>query len=179
MHNFNYSPKQLSLVTAILFMVSIGYSAYASSQVRTPKLVCSVLQTQGLIKNCREGTPWAFEVMRHQEEYSFEPTSSEIFKCYTVSDGHTHVPCVFKGAIKQFENQADLHAGLEQIRQQNYRKHNQADLDANMTRADTTLEHYIFYKSNASHILVILPVTDGMSTLLKVLEQLGLEEVDE
>lgn len=173
------SVRKLAFLTLMLFIASIGYSAYARSLVLTPKSLCAALQAGGFTKGCQEGSPWAFETIRFSSQYSFEPTQPEIFKCYTVSDGHTHVPCLFKGAVKQFKDEADLHAGLSHIRRQNYREHLQSILNANVVRADTTLEHYIFYKSAAEHILIILPVTEGMSPVLSMIAGLGLVEVDE
>jgi len=179
MYNFNYSTKQLSLTTAILFAVSICYSAYANTRILTPKSICTTLQAQGLIKGCQPGTPWAFEVVKHQAQFSFEPTQTEIFECYLTSGKGRHKSrCTFKGALTQFANQEDLGAGIANIRQQNYHQHRQADLDENVVRADTTLEHYVFYTNPAEHILAIFPLTEKLAVTLSAINDLGLVELE-
>jgi hypothetical protein len=183
MLNHKCSMRQLVLLSIAIALVNLGFSAYANARARELTLIskslCTELQSKGFVRNCQEGSPWAFEVVRHKSQFEFEPTAAEIFKCYTVSDGHTHVPCTFKGSIKQFAGQEDLHSGLRHIQQQNYHDNKQEDLNANVTRADTTLEHYIFYKNSTEHVLIILPVTENMLTLLSVLTNLGFVEVDE
>jgi hypothetical protein len=160
-------------LSVALLLANVSFSVYAKSLAPTPENICKSLQAAGLFRNCQAGTPWAFEVTKHEAQWEFEPTGSEIFKCYTVADGFTHVPCVFKGVAIQFSNEDDLRAGMRQIHEQNYRSHKQQDLQANVTRADTTLEHYVFEVSHANHLLVVLPVTEDLNRVLPALKTIS------
>lgn len=175
----NNSLRYLVLTTIALFIISIGYSAHARAVALTPKSVCYYLQSRNLIRSCEDGTPWAFEVVRHQKQFMFEATEPTLFECYKASAGRTNVGCIFKGAITQFSSQKELHKGLLHIRAQNYNEHTPADLAAEIVRADTTLEQYIFYKSELYDLLVIVTRTERMPPMLHALDALGLIEVDE
>jgi hypothetical protein len=167
------------LLTA-LATLNVVFSA-CTAPISTPKGICSQLQQEGLVKECQEGTPWAFEVVKHGAQWQFEPTGSEIFKCYTVGknleqptvyQSVEHIPCVFKGAVTQFKSQADLNAGLEHIRQANSQPNDPTSLAANVVRANTTLEHYIPYIFPKSHLLIMMPVTENGAVVQKALESL-------
>lgn len=160
-------------LSVALLLANVSFSVYAKSLTPTPENICKNLQATGFFKNCQAGTPWAFEVTRHGSQWEFEPTGSEVFKCYTITDGHTKVPCVFKGVIVQFSNDTDLEAGLRQIREQNYHSHRPQDFQAGVTRADTTLEHYAFEVSHTDHLLVIFPIMEGLTSALLALNTIS------
>jgi hypothetical protein len=165
--------KFFVLCAVLLTLANLSFSVYARSLSLKPSLVCENLQKAGLVTKCQEGAPWAFTVTRYTAQWEFEPTGAEVFKCYTVTDGLTHVPCLFRGTVAQFASDADLEAGLAQIRQQNYRKHSVADLQANVTRADTTLEQYDFEVLRAEHLLVIFPITENLGDMQHTLLQMN------
>ncbi len=162
--------KTLRLVAVvILACLNFGFS-YCSRT--TSKSVCNDLQSKGFVSGCQEGTPWTFEVTRHEAQWMFVPTSSEIFKCYKVTDGFTHVPCIFKGAITQFASVEDMDSAIKQIQVTNHHTNKTEDLAANVTRADTTLEQYIMYRYNRLGLLIIMPVTEDAGKIETTLETL-------
>jgi hypothetical protein len=170
----NFIPIKYSVTcTLILCALDLGFSL--RSRV-TPEDICSSLQGQGLVRRCQPGTPWAFEVVRHESQWMFEPTGSEIFKCYTVTDGVTHVPCTFKGVITQFATCDDLQSAIDQIQAQNHRNHDPNDLKANVTRADSTLEQYILYKLPRRLMLAVVPVTEDATNLRHHIDRFGTSE---
>lgn len=100
-----------------------------------------------------------------------------MFKCYTVSDGSTHVPCTFKGTIIQFSNASDMSLGIEHIRKQNHYTHVESDLSANVIRANTTLEHYAFYVNSVHNVLAITPITENMQATIRALNKFGMTDL--
>jgi hypothetical protein len=144
-----------------VLMSAIFLIADVACALMAPTSLCGRLQNASIVSDCHPGAPWAFEVIRKSAQYEFVPTNSEIFQCYTVSDGFTHKPCKFKGTIIQFDKNRDLTDAIEYINRNNHHENLSEDLSANVIRSDTTLEHYIFYKFSAHRVLIVMPVTEN------------------
>jgi hypothetical protein len=123
-------------VLLALLMLDVMFSAYASS---VPKNICNQMQRKGLVKDCQEGTPWAFEVVRHEAQWKFHTTNPELFGCYHLAIEGTTIlnaeRCHFEGMIAQFASKRDLDDAVTQITNAHHYKN--IDQYADLVRADT------------------------------------------
>ena len=153
-------------VIVALLVLDVVFSVEAASLPAPPKSICSQLQMKGIVKDCQEGTPWAFEVVRHEPQWRFYPTSPELFGCYRISKIGSWERCYFEGAITQFASVSDLDAAVTQIT--NAHHHENLDKFADIVRADTTLEHHTVYAYAKHRMLILMPRTEkGYSSKMR------------
>jgi hypothetical protein len=144
-----------------LLVLDVVFSAYASS---VPKNICHQMQSNGFVKDCQEGTPWAFEVVRHEAQWKFYTTNPELFGCYHLAiEGTGRIVkaerCHFEGAITQFASVRDLDDAVVQIN--NAHHYRNTDQYADLVRADTTLEYSTVYTFSKYRILILMPRTEN------------------
>jgi hypothetical protein len=158
----------------VLLITDLVFSAYASS---VPKNICKQMQSDGFVKDCQEGTPWAFEVVRHGDQWKFYTTNPELFGCYHMTAEKTgrivsSERCHFEGAITQFASVRDLDDAVVQIN--NVHHHENIDKYADIVGADTTLEHHTVYTFTKHRILMLMPRTEnGIAVQAEIEKILG------
>lgn len=168
--------KKFYEAALVLFAIDFSFSFYSGPP--TAKQICKSLEKSEMVRDCREGTSWAFEVVRHESQWSFDTVGSQIFKCYIGErHGPMHRDCRFRGVITQFANSEDMKSGIALIRDHNSHPNKASDLLAEVIRADTTLEQYAIYTMPKLNVLIIVPVSEGMSKLESSLSDLGCIEV--
>ena len=163
--------KALSILTVVLIGLSnLGFSWYSNATRITPERVCSTLQSKGFTANCREGAPWALEVLKFDSQWRFYPTKPELFGCYKVSDEGRLVQCKFEGTVTQFASAKDMNSAVDHLNQVNHVVNQ--DPKADFVGSDTTFEQYTVYKFTNLRILIVIPRTEDGIQVQKTIEGL-------
>jgi hypothetical protein len=157
-------------VIVALLALDVVFSVEAASLPAPPKSICSQLQRKGIVKDCQEGTPWAFEVVRHGSQWKFHTTNPELFGCYRISGVGLFEGCHFEGAITQFASVKDLNDAITQI----INAHHYENLypQADIVAADTTLEHHTVYAFSEHRMLIMMPRTENSIAVEREVEGL-------
>jgi hypothetical protein len=159
-----------SFSVVLLLLCNLGFSAYQPVIVSEPASVCKALQKAGVAKQCQEGTPWQFEVVRHEAQQRFYPTNPELFGCYHRSETGALVRCYFEGAITKFASLRDLEDAV--VRIEAAHRHPNLDQYADIVAADTTLENYTVYVFSKQRLLVLMPRTEKGVAVEREVERL-------
>lgn len=163
---------RLSLLAAVLIgLTNLGFSLNCSKAPRvTSQSICTTLQSKGIATNCREGAPWALEVLKFDSQWRFYPTQPELFGCYRISAEGRFVRCNFEGTVTKFSSVSDLNAAVDHLNQVNHVVN--LDPKADIVGSDTTFEQYTTYKFTKLRILIVIPRTEGGIQIQKTIEGL-------